>query len=390
MDISLLQGQLEIKENRGLEPFDTRFIDIATLVQNGNYEVAAIQAEEVLKEQIYDIRIIGYFLYGIFLEEGIKALKDIFDVFTSLLTENWDAIGPEKKCEKHTQTILTWLMKQLLKKLEYEEKKESDIWKLWQKEVSSEDVYKIRESLQSLRKVLSMKLEDLAEPILDNLLKVNKWLEAFEQLVYKESEPEREQGEDLRKRLEEQEVVETKDIGTEESKGKVKAQGAANLFQVTKSYKSTDRGVCVFGSHHLKTLIDKLEAFDILIQKEAFLQAAIVVEDINNIIKNFDPKKYFPTLFSRFCSLYALKVEEIIENFEYKDSPIWQALYDLYSVDIDSFVNMSEDMINMDSLASRDEEYEEEEYEDEEKGYYSEDEEELYDEDEKEEYEDNE
>ncbi len=344
MELDILKEKLEVTENPGLDPFDTRLIDIATLVQNGNYEAAALQSEEVLKEQIYDIRVIGYFLYGVFLEKGPSCLKEIFDVLTSLLTENWDAIGPVKKREKHTQTILVWFMKQLLKKLEYEEKKESDIWKLWQEEVSSDEVYEAREALQNFRKVLTMKLEDLAEPVLDNLLKVNKWLESFEQLVYKEPEPEEETEEENIEETEEEEEETSKEDSISKTK---KKKALSDVLSPSISYQTSGEGVSVIGSHHLSILLEKLKAFDVLIQKEAFLQAAIVAEDIKNIIDNFDPKKYFPSIFSRFCLLYALRIEELMEQQEYKDTPIWQALSELYSVDINSFVNIDENMINI-------------------------------------------
>ena len=70
MNIELLNNTLEVAENPGLDTFDPRFGDITTLVENGDYPDAAAQAEEIMKEGIYDIRITGCFFYGHFLEEA--------------------------------------------------------------------------------------------------------------------------------------------------------------------------------------------------------------------------------------------------------------------------------------------------------------------------------
>jgi len=43
MNIKLIQGPLEVSESPGLETTDPRFGDIATLVQEGNYEEAGAE-----------------------------------------------------------------------------------------------------------------------------------------------------------------------------------------------------------------------------------------------------------------------------------------------------------------------------------------------------------
>ena len=96
---------------------DPRFMDITTLVENGDYEEAATQAEGILAEGAYDIRITGYFLYGVFLEQGLGGLTAILQCLTKLFTENWDAVGPVKNREKHAQTSLNWFLRQLVKNL---------------------------------------------------------------------------------------------------------------------------------------------------------------------------------------------------------------------------------------------------------------------------------
>ena len=57
------------------------------------------------------------------------------------------------------------------------------------------------------------------------------------------------------------------------------------------------------GSYHMRLLVNKMKAFERLIEKEQFPKAAVVADDINAIIAHFDPRIYFPRMFSKFSLL---------------------------------------------------------------------------------------
>jgi hypothetical protein len=334
MNIEILQGTLEISENPGLETIDPRFSDITTLVQGGQYEEAAIRSEEILSEKIYDIRIIGYFLYGVFLEQGIPAMTDIYMCLTDLLGDNINALGPVKNRGKHIQTILNWMMRQLLKKVQYEEQSGSSIYQDWTASVSSDQIDEILDAGGKFRRVLSQALEDTAGPVIDGMTKLNEWLASFQRLVYREhqAEPEEEQ---------EPELTEAAGAESEEEapreKRKKKYEPALEEEEIPG----------VEGSYHLKLLIKKLEAFDTLISAQKYASAAIVADDINAVIANFDPRIYFPNLFVNFVLQFAANINNLVAYAEYKDSVAWQALQELYKVDLESFVDFDPDSIEM-------------------------------------------
>jgi len=251
MNIELLQGTLEISENPGLETIDPRLSDIATLMQEGNYEEAAAQSEAILEEQIYDIRIIGYSLYGHFITQGVGAMADIYQCLANLLRDNLDALGPVKNREKHIQTIMNWMMKQLIKKLQHEEGKNSNLYEGWISEVSSDQVQEALDAGDELRRTLGPVLEDTAGPVLDGLMKVNDWLTAFQRLVYREPEPEPEV---------EEETDEWEEGETEE-KIEDEQQEAGRKEPYVSIPRLDEDAISVEGSFHLKLLIRKLEAF---------------------------------------------------------------------------------------------------------------------------------
>ena len=344
MNIDILNTTLAVSENPGLDVIDPRFMDITTLVENGEYLGAAAKAEEIFAEEIYDIRITGYFLYGFFLEQGVGAMPTILGCLTNLFEENWDALGPVKNREKHAQTSLNWLFRQLLKKFQYEEGKDSDIYQQWIAEVPSEEVQEALDASEGLQKALGTALEDMASPLLDGLSKVVDWLKAFQKVVYREPEVEEE------------------------------PEAAAEARETTApaSLAFGDEAAIAEGSYHLQLLLRKMKAFERLIEKEEFNKAAIVADDINDIIANFDPRIYFPKIFSRYSLLRALKISDISAFEGYKGSVEWQTMQDLYKVDLDSFVSLDSEMSYSTSAPERayeEEGYEPEEYEEEEESY---------------------
>jgi hypothetical protein len=340
MNIDMLNTTLEVKEDPGLDIIDPRLMDIAGLVENAEYMEAAVQAEQILEEGAYDIRIAGYFLYGVFLEQGVGVMAAIMGCLASLLTENWEALGPVKNREKHAQTSLNWFLRQLAKKLQYEEEKESDVYQQWVGEVSSDEVEEALEASEEFKRALGTTLEDLAEPLLESLPKVNDWLRSFQQVVYREPEPEPE----LEKEYESGEEVEP---------------AAAALSPLT-----ADDAVLAEGSYHLGLLQRKMAAFERLVAKEQYPKAAIVADDINNIIANFDPRIYFPKIFSNYSLLLALNIGEVTTYGANKGSVEWQTMEDLYKVDLDSFVAL-DSAVQFSSAPAEREYYGEEGYEEE-------------------------
>ena len=319
MNIELLTTDLEVTENPGLDMLDPRFVDIVSLVEQGEYAGAATQAEAVLEEGIYDIRITGYFLYGHFLDQGLGVMPATLECLAKLMTDNWEALGPVKNREKHTQTSLGWYFKQLLKRLKHEESKESDVWQQWLSEVSSDDVQDALDTGINFQRAVSQNLEDKAGPVIDSLAKVNDWLKAFQRLVYREPEPEEE--------------PEPEDKTVEEDTAPAASAG----------WTDTDSQM-VEGSYHLKLLLSKMAAFEQLVSKEQYPKAAIVADDINAIIANFDPRVYFPRMFSRYSLLLAHHIGEITSFAEYRESIKWRTMQDLYKVDLNGFVAFEADM----------------------------------------------
>lgn len=85
-------------------------------------------------------------------------------------------------------------------------------------------------------------------------------------------------------------------------------------------------------------LFKKIQVFVALIEKQDFEKAAIVSDDIQTTIKNFDPSLFFPKLFSHYFALTAAHSDVLSNALNNKTSLKWEALNRLYQTDVEEFI----------------------------------------------------
>ena len=312
-NLDLLMVTLEVTENPGLDTLDPRFQEFVTLVGNEDYQQIVVQAENFFSEGIYDVRILGYYAYGAFLDGSFQNLIDILGGFSNMLRDNWDALGPIKKKEKHTQVSTNWFLSKLIDKLIYHEQKADDTWNYWVDSVSSDDVELILEGVNAFRKSLMFATE--APKSMESLNKLQAWLKELQKLVYREPEPEPEP----------EPEAEPEPEGQEHS-GVLVTQNAVPSSPIFEA------------SFHMQMLIRKLKAFERMVEIGDFAKAAVISSDVTEIIENFDPKIYFPKIFSKYLSLMTNNIDEICSYWDERDSIAWQMREQLYKSDLDAFV----------------------------------------------------
>jgi hypothetical protein len=98
--------------------------------------------------------------------------------------------------------------------------------------------------------------------------------------------------------------------------------------------------VSLRASNHFFELLEKLRAFETLIGRNECGKAAIVAQDIQQIIANFDPRLYFPELFAGFFEGMASRAEELAAFGAQLEAPSWNALAQLYKVDLEAFLRV--------------------------------------------------
>lgn len=117
----------------------------------GGIDVDLIEekASSILKEKSKDIRVMCFLAYAMLRQEKWAEIADIFQGMTSLVTENWDAVHPERVRAK--QLALKWLSEDRFGSLLAEKKPEED---------AHDDLHRLVEALTALRPILDEKFPD--------------------------------------------------------------------------------------------------------------------------------------------------------------------------------------------------------------------------------------
>jgi len=329
MNITLLHNNFN---NIGCSDFDStdpRLDEIATLVQNGEFIEAARLSESIISSGIYDIRLVCYFLYGYWLENGLIGLMDVADSLHNIIVNNWEVIGPINKREKVFEKSVEWLFKQILKTIQYEENKKTFIWEEWKKNTHSDEINNILEFGEIFRLSLNDRFEYKLSHLIDLWSKIEQWLSIFQQVECKLS------GESLKLTVDgmDNEIVELDDSKEEQL---IPSSTTNAISSNQQKLKSAEFIIQI--SYHMDLLIKKLNAFERLIEEENFPKAALIADDINQTLRNFDPKFYFPKVFENFVRLQAINFNELEIYGNHRDSQHWQMMQEWLKVDIDSFV----------------------------------------------------
>lgn len=318
MNIECLQGSFPATEHPGLDSTDPRFTDIATLSQDGRHEEAAELCEALIAEGIYDIRLICFFLYGYWLENGLASLLPVVGSLNNVLGENWQAVGPEGNLTTSLEKSLDWLLRQILKKLQYEESKKSPLWHEWQAAAETVEVGEILAAGEQLQAGLNQRHPDKAAVLIAQWSKIEQWLAGFSRLA--ESAPDEPEDTET---LSEPEAIDDKPAGTD--------------YAITLSAQDSTI-LTIETSYHMAVLLKKLAAFEHVIKENKFPQAALLAEDINHTLATFDPKLYFPKLFETFVRLQVVNFEALTAYADLQEDPQWQAMQEWLKVDLDSFI----------------------------------------------------
>ncbi len=334
MNPELLNNKFQVSDNPGLDTRDPRFADIAGMIQQGNFSGAAEQAQEIIENNIYDIRIICYFLYGLFDESGPAAFTGIFNSLKSILSDNWEATGPVKNRLKQAKKSIIWLFKQSNKILDNEKNKQSDRWQNWQTEIASDTIWEAMEAANELKKNVIAVFEDNSPGIIDGLSKINAWLDSFYKLIYREPEPDEPVNEET-------DSPGTDDITSDKPDNSASSDGDLPSGTRPDYMQQGKYGtISSSGSYLLHMLIKKIKIFSQLLKENKNAGAALVADDINSIIADFDPQIYFPDLFADFTKQYALNVDKLLTFKKCRDTALWKSMDKLYQVDMDSFVTL--------------------------------------------------
>lgn len=318
-----LQPQLLDKlldaEAPDLESSDERLEKVNGLVSRSAYLDAAREAEALLRQGLYDVRLVGPYLMGLFIEGGLEAMPAVFQGLSRTLLSNWQYFGPSERKDVFADGGLRWMLKVLNKHLEHHERLKDETWQRWCAPTNREP---LEQALTLSEEIFSafgrvMPRNGCEAPF----RRLTQWLEGQLQSLPAPAS------------LEEPEP-EPADEPEEASRGPSRQAGPVRSAPPS-------AGPSIPVSPALAQLMLKLAAFDTLVARQDFLRASVVAADVLNVVEHFDPRVYLPALFSRFFAGLSSHAEEVEPLLGSTESLSFRALDQLYRVDLDTFLDQS-------------------------------------------------
>ncbi|MBE4749512.1 hypothetical protein G4177_15210 [Corallococcus sp. ZKHCc1 1396] len=329
VDFSLLDAPftgtpVPIDEAEGPDP---RMEAITGLVAKGSYAEAARAAEALLRGGVRDVRLLGPYLFGHFVSDGMKALPVLFRSLSLSLTENWDHFGPAGKKPIFLDTGLRWLLKMMSKTLEHHTRLKDAQWQAWNAAGNREPMEEALRMGDPLIATLSALPKNASADAFRTLLGN---LRSHAQGVPYLPPPEDPQAQALA--LAPDEDDDDEDAGDDEEEARpTRARRAA-------AAPDADAGPTVPMSPALAQLVRKLSAFEALVAREDFVKASVIAVDVLATVERFDPRVYLPMLFSGFFNGLSQHADAIEPMLHGTESLGFRALDQLYRVDLDAFL----------------------------------------------------
>jgi len=297
-----------------LEVTDPRYIAVTDLVQRGDFARAATSIEALLEQGFYDIRMLGFYLYARFVETGTAELGSIFHTLHVLLLQNRHALGPKRKLEQHVDKTVVWLCQKVLDNVEYQQGRKPEVWAQWLSRTTPDEMALASSAVEKLLDLLRPPAYAHADPLLSRMLRLLR---------------------DLHRTL----LVEHASAleAANEPRPPTKLPPNARLPSVVASPALPVQHLRLQVSPHFVELDRKLRAFSQLVAHGSYEKAALVSDDLLELIEHFDPRKYFPEFFAIFSRLMSEHVQDLEPHWDKRDTIQWKTLKQFYQVDLDAF-----------------------------------------------------
>jgi hypothetical protein len=299
-----------------LEGEDDRLEQLNGLVSRSAYVDAGRAAEALLREGLYDVRLVGPYLLGLFLDGGLQALPAVFHSLSCVLLRNWQFFGPRERKDVFADSGLRWLIKLLNKHLEHHERLKDETWQRWGTADNREPLEKAlalgEEIFSAFGRV--MPRNGCEAPF----RRLTQWLEGHLQSLPAASAGAGPGAGDAAEPGEQ--------AGTEGEPSEPEPSAPA------------PSGPTVPASPALVQLMRRLEAFDALVERQDFQRASVVAADVLHVVEHFDPRVYLPALFSRFFAGLSTCAEHVEPLLQSTESLSFRALDQLYRVDLEAFL----------------------------------------------------
>jgi hypothetical protein len=367
-----------------------RITRVAQLAERGDHEAAAREAAELIEAGSYDIRLIGYYLFGMFLQRGIGYLPALLGRAAALVTDHLAALRPERRKLQVVSSATAWLFEHVSARLQFHTRQRDATWDAWR---AASDAA-LADAIASGCTKAAAALEAVIEKPLGAapLARIRRWASedlrraAGKREAPAERAPATASGPAEAPRaqaVDEQAEAQAGPPPGGGSDGEPGPGGSADAdggdanapgspadapggsadapeaaharpddpagdpatVRGSDDARARDRpgpagapdAVVVVVSPALAALQDKLRGFQELVARGELAKAAVVASDIRQTLADFDPIEFFPSLFAGYFKVLHQVIDELTPYLERAGEPSWDALDSYYRADMRAF-----------------------------------------------------
>ena len=114
-------------DDRGLD-------EVLAHASQNRFLPAAVLAQSLWQQKVYDVRVLGCYLFGVFLERGVSVLGLLLECAERQLATNLAYLSPAYKRERHLDVSLRWFFDRVVTQLRFHERQKDATWKKWNDE----------------------------------------------------------------------------------------------------------------------------------------------------------------------------------------------------------------------------------------------------------------
>lgn len=364
-------------------------LQLAQLVDRGECLDAAQQAVELLRADVYDLRLACVYMVGLFVERGLPYLPTLLLDTRRLVDKELASPPALRSTPRVLDTTVQWMLQTVSTHVEFHVRQRDETWKQWLHGEDPQLPATLGDRLDELSRSLSQVVEQPAA--LGVLLRLGRWARgdlaramahtrqsiARAEATPPEPEPEPEPApepafgdcepfdeSELESDSPDDFLAQPLDAPSYESEPEPEPDVLpfepdhdrdheldVHLFAPEPDFEphappgqqplgseSPGAPYGTLDSPALASLRRKIAGFELLVQRGEFAKAAIVARDVQGIVDRFDPVEFLPSLFAGYFRLMSQRVEQLRPHLDDPDDTPWKALSRFYQADLDGFL----------------------------------------------------
>ena len=326
-----------------IESHDLRFLEVVDLDQAGDHTKAADRVEALFQDDIYDVRLASYVLSAAFYEDGPARLGEILKTTQAFMADDSTGAGESGAEPTYLAKATARLFRAVNDELSYQRSAKKKAWTQWSKNLTRAECDElVGHSLKLMEGMESPRFHSAADEV-GKLLQVLRALQ--EQAMVQVEAPEdpateaTQNGRAMKKAAKKSNSKKKEKSGIQgDTEAKNTADAPENSHhRVSLATSTGSPNVELSVSPRFTELQEKLKAFEMLVEQKRFDRAALVADDVNQLISSFDPREYFPALFAGFAAKLNAHIGDIGTHWADKESLAWNTMAQFYRVDLAAF-----------------------------------------------------